>query len=81
MGWAHGRENGRDVGYGVPDICNLEGCEQKIDRGLSFRCGGVTNLHDDYGCGNFFCGAHMSYGSQNQLCETCVESDPIDDEE
>jgi hypothetical protein len=82
MSWAYGVDkDGREIGYSVKDICNAEGCEVEINRGISYRCGGVHNLRDDYGCGNFFCGNHMYFGSKDHLCEKCIETDPIDDED
>ncbi len=44
MGWSLGHDNrwgkfGRDIGYGVPAICDHPGCNAEIDRGLSYVCG------------------------------------------
>lgn len=71
MSWAFGIENGKEVGYSVDDTCNLKECDKEIDRGIDHRCGGVSNLHDDFGCGNFFCARHVNYTENGQLCNDC----------
>ena len=42
MGWSLGYDRNwkRDVGYGVPAICDDPECTEEIDRGLSYVCGG-----------------------------------------
>lgn len=80
MSWAYGVDkNGREVGYGVEATCDHPDCKEEIDRGLSYRCGGVENLHDDYGCANFFCDAHMRFGNKDQLCFACYKEEPDDE--
>lgn len=79
MGWSYGFVNGRDVGYGVPAICDLPGCDKEIDRGLAFICGGDIG-GGEHGCGLFFCGTHLlfcnienEYGERPpQLCDVCL---------
>ena len=83
MGWAYGTNNqGREIGYGVEATCDDGGCEAKIDRGVSYVCGGE---HDggEKGCGRYFCGDHLSYGLVGrgiyqpygaQLCDECAAS-------
>jgi len=79
MSWAYGvNENGREIGYSVPDTCNHKSCKRKIDRGLSYRCGGVAGLHREYGCGDFFCWNHLYL---DNLCPTCHKNTPQDEEE
>lgn len=74
MSWAIGVDKyGREVGYGIETTCEHESCETTIDKGLSFRCGGVTNLRDDFGCGHFFCGAHLFINLKDQLCSKCFD--------
>jgi hypothetical protein len=78
MGWQIGFDSGwnRDIGYGVPSICDFPACNEEIDRGLSFVCGGEP-YGGEYGCGLFFCPKHLSYrkprGADNdtQLCPRC----------
>ena len=74
MGWAVGEFNGRDSGYGVPSICDHPGCGAKIDRGLSYVCGGDV-YGGEHGCGLFFCSDHLLYGGEKrdnvQLCTRC----------
>jgi hypothetical protein len=73
MGWSIGwdSENNRDIGYGVPALCDYPGCNEEIDRGLSYRCG---NINSDGGCGLYFCDKHIFHGGKHgQLCERCVK--------
>lgn len=79
MGWSIGYDNswGRDVGYGVPSICDHPDCNKEIDRGLSYVCGSEP-YGGEYGCGLFFCEEHLYYrkphGSDRlvQLCPRCM---------
>jgi hypothetical protein len=77
MGWAIGHgAYGRDIGYGVPAICDQPGCNEEIDRGLSYSCVGFTS---DDGCGLYFCSDHLyyeedSYGEMHQFCDSCAIS-------
>lgn len=67
MGWSVGENaQGRDVGYGVPSICDHPDCSQEINRGLAFVCG---DMHDggEHGCGLYFCHRHIY-----SLCERCT---------
>lgn len=77
MSWAHGRNAaGREIGYAVPATCDLDGCDEAIDRGLFYVCG---SMHDggEFGCGGYFCACHLEYcfapTSTPQLCPTCME--------
>ena len=70
----------REVGYGVPSICDHPDCNKEIDRGLSFVCGGEPYGGED-GCGLFFCKEHLwhSMGNKSQRCERCIdEKEPFD---
>lgn len=84
MGWAVGFDPSwaRDVGYGVPAVCDHEGCKMDIDRGLARVCGGDVYGGDE-GCGLFFCGDHLGFGQRVQLCERCAKNmepfDPTED--
>jgi len=70
MGWAVGWDSNweRDVGYGVPGVCDYPGCGAKITRGLAHVCGGEP-MGGDAGCGLFFCSEHLGAG---QRCERCI---------
>ena len=72
MGWSLGYDRNwkRDVGYGVPAICDDPECTEEIDRGLSYVCGGEP-YGGDCGCGLYFCGNHLWYGKEAQLCRQC----------
>lgn len=79
MGWAVGYDARlrRDVGYGVPAICDDPECSAEIDRGLAHVCGGEP-YGGDCGCGLHFCGKHLSYGLKAQVCRRCLaEQDPF----
>lgn len=80
MGWAIGFDSNwkRDIGYGVPAICDHPGCGKEIDRGLSYVCGGEP-YGGDVGCGLYFCSSHLAYVEDKegndvspQICECCV---------
>lgn len=59
MGWAVGYMNHRDIGYGVPAICDHPDCDVEIDRGLAYCCG--DEPWGDVGCHLYFCGEHLGY--------------------
>lgn len=80
MGWSLGHDErwgkyGRDIGYGVPAICDHPGCGAEIDRGLSYVCGSEP-YGGEHGCGLFFCGSHLHFEDRDddcpQLCERCA---------
>lgn len=70
MGWSVGYDMNwrRDVGYGVPSICDYPGCNREIDRGLSYVCG-KEPFGGIEGCGLYFCSDHLD--DVDQLCERC----------
>ena len=72
MSWAVGFDPmwNRDIGYGVPSICDHPECSEKIHRGLGHVCGSDP-YGGETGCGLFFCDRHMSYLG---LCERCLDS-------
>lgn len=74
MGWSLGYDSnwGRDIGYGVPAICDFPGCEEKIDRGLTYVCGSEP-YGGNRGCGLYFCEKHREYHPRLQvsLCPRC----------
>lgn len=59
MGWAVGYDSTwhRDIGYGVPALCDQPGCDAHIDRGLGYVCGAGPG-GAEHGCGLYFCGEH-----------------------
>ena len=79
MGWAHGERNGREIGYGVEAKCDHPECNEIIDRGVSYACGGLP----DKGCGGFYCSMHIhdhqhfEYGGE---CEVVTAWNAEDDE-
>lgn len=80
MGWSIGYDDNwkRDIGYGVPATCDHPGCGERINRGLSYVCGGEPYGGDE-GCGLYFCAAHLTLAvgteaiTGPQLCERCGE--------
>jgi hypothetical protein len=77
MGWSIGFDTrtNRDIGYGVPAYCDHPGCMTKIDRGLSYVCGGEPYGGEE-GCGLFFCAKHRRFVSDDNkpLCTRCGQS-------
>lgn len=86
MGWSYGHNAaGREIGYSVEAECDEDGCDEDIDRGLSYVCGG---MHDggEHGCGGYFCGAHLFAacppdGRHGLLCVRCIDKTPDEDED
>ncbi len=59
MGWAlYGTPMG-DAGYAVEDVCHADGCDERIDRGLSYLCGDTPGRDSESGCGRWFCAEHL----------------------
>jgi hypothetical protein len=58
----------------VPAICDHPGCNEEIDRGLAYVCGGQP-YGGEHGCGLFFCSKHRRYAGDKrdnvQLCSRC----------
>jgi hypothetical protein len=80
MGWAVGYDEHwrRDVGYGVPALCDHPGCGAHIDRGLSYVCGGQP-YGGEHGCGLFFCARHRHLAEEGELCIRCFDGeDPFE---
>lgn len=86
MGWGHGYNSaGEEIGYLVEAVCSEPGCDEKIDRGLAYTCGGLQG-HDTAGglpCGGAFCGTHLYYiireddepeaPVHDAVCKRCLE--------
>lgn len=63
--------NNRFGGYGVPAICEYPDCNEEIDRGISYACGGEP--FSEYGCDRYFCSKHRDYhyfntGFKERIC-------------
>lgn len=58
MGYAIYKVGPRWGGYGVPCYCEYPSCKKKIDRGMSYACGGEP--FSEFGCDRYFCGDHKS---------------------
>jgi len=78
MGWSIGYDEKwkRDIGYGVPAYCDHPDCNEEIDRGISYVCGGEP-FGGERGCGLYFCDKHLHihFGrgeSVHSLCERCT---------
>jgi hypothetical protein len=73
MGWSIGTgKDGRDIGYGVPALCDEPRCNARIDRGLSYVCGMINTDGEDRGCGLHFCPLHLRHSVRfGQLCSRC----------
>jgi hypothetical protein len=85
MGWADcGNDSkGRPIGYGFSATCDYPGCEEKIDRGLSYACGGMHGIYDrdghERGCEGYFCEKHRTFAYAadrdtfiGEYCLTCA---------
>lgn len=87
MGWSLGYDDNwkRDIGYGVPALCDHPDCNEEIHRGLAYVCAG-QEPYGGHGCGLFFCETHRSYsinsGTEEDVaigCERCAYGeDPFD---
>ena len=80
MGWSIGYDTNwkRDIGYGVPAECDHPDCNNEINRGLSYVCGG-TAFGGEKGCGLYFCSDHLYIGKADddpQMCERCCDEEP-----
>ena len=85
MGWSNCGEDdlGRPIGYSIEAICDFSGCEEVIDRGLSYVCGsmhGAGSVDRDgvsiYTCGRYFCTTHLS---GDNVCPTCEKESNSED--
>lgn len=73
MGYSVGYDGnwGRDVGYGVPAICDHPDCSEQIDRGLAYVCCRQQIFGGDDGCGLYFCESHRWFDDLGR-CERCA---------
>ena len=77
MSWANcGKDSkGRNIGYAFAAKCDHPGCHEKIDRGLSYACGG-SHGETEVGCEKYFCQAHLrttvaNDGDYVTVCDEC----------
>jgi hypothetical protein len=87
MGWADcGKDSrGRSVGYAFQARCDHPKCHARIDRGLSYACGGMHGS-DVIGCEEYFCEKHLQNcvrgidgqgkleGWRTRVCDACAKS-------
>jgi hypothetical protein len=72
--------DGREAGYAVDATCDEAGCAAEIDRGLAYLCGNTPG-GDEYGCGDYFCGAHLHFQWAEgvpSLCQRCSDAYELD---
>lgn len=75
MGWSIGYDSQwkRDIGYGVPAICDHLDCNKEIDRGLAYVCCNEEPRGGE-GCGLYFCEKHKGfYREDNEELAACCE--------
>ena len=75
MSWSVGYDTRwqRDIGCGVPSICDHPGCGAEIHRGLSYVCCDGHPEGGDRGCGLYFCEDHQhATEAHYQLCGRCL---------
>lgn len=78
MGWGNcGHDSkGRQIGYMFDATCDHPGCEEQIDRGLSYVCGDMHG-DDEYSCEKYFCHEHKRNYVQRYdestitVCDAC----------
>ena len=66
MGYELGHREGRDIGYGVPAICDHPRCNEVINRGMGYECYTYDDKREK-GCRLFFCSKHGG----GSLCKRC----------
>lgn len=71
MGYQVYRVGKRWGGYGVPAICEHPDCNEEIDRGISFACGGEP--FSEYGCDRYFCSQHLEITCIAHFGEECPD--------
>lgn len=80
MGYQVYKVGDRWGGYGVPAICEHPDCNEEIDRGMGFACGGEP--FSEHGCDRYFCGKHLKDRCFNtgggrecfMVCERCLKN-------
>lgn len=79
MSWSIGWDERwkRDIGYGVPALCDFPNCSAEIDRGLSYVCCGEAPYGGE-GCGLYFCDKHhvQEFRGHWGACSRCANRRP-----
>lgn len=73
MGYAIYEVGQRWGGYGVPTTCEHPKCKKKIDRGMSYACGGEP--FSEHGCDRYFCGKHLHYVYFTPDGDRCIHTE------
>lgn len=77
MGYQVYKIRDRYCGYGVPAYCEHPSCDEEIDRGFAYACGGEPN--SEYGCDRYFCHVYKQYHDLHngfpEVCERCMEGE------
>jgi hypothetical protein len=73
MGWSIGWDSNwnRDIGYGVPALCDHPKCNARINRGLAYVCCDQQPHGAPHGCGLYFCYEHVDV--LRHRCARCVK--------
>lgn len=78
MSWSHcgTDKKGRPIGYAHDATCDHPGCNEVIDRGLSYVCGGMHG-EDEHSCDKYFCQDHLEWtleyeGDYKNICQDCM---------
>ncbi len=64
--------NNRWGGYGVPAFCDHPDCNEEIDHGMAYACGGEP--FSERGCAGYFCSKHRTIAGFNGWNEICKHS-------
>jgi len=75
---------GRPIGYAFEAVCDEPECEQVIDRGLAYACGGMHG-ETQYGCEKYFCVKHLDMvglpdDEYKEFCPSCRRAMLLNDE-
>ena len=81
MGWGNcGLDSqGRPIGYLFEATCDHPGCNEQINRGLSYACGEMHG-NADSGCDKYFCRRHLQNwieecdGRAVHVCDECAKA-------
>ena len=67
------------AGYAVQATCEEPRCHETIDRGLGSLCGEHPG-GDGYGCGGYYCEAHLTGAPNGEIGTRCARCMPkVDD--